>query len=129
MKLLLGKNKLLRKPIHILSSHKISRPITKNDYINIDIPCLINSREWILACKKKQHLEFIKSELNHPYFISSTEIQDLSYYLNKRNSNIVLILNIYCDLVTKSVVYIIAFIFLEELENGKIPVQVCKIKF
>ena len=127
---LLRKDQIINKPIHILSSHKITRPITKADYINIDIPCLINTREWILACKKREHLAYIKQELNHPYFISRTTIESLSYYLEKRPSNIVLILNINCDVATKSVIYLIAFILYDEKEsNGKIPVQINKIYF
>jgi hypothetical protein len=114
---LLQKDKLYRKPIHILSSQKIIRPITKFDYINVDIPCLTTSScEWILACKKREHMVFIKDQLDHPYFISKTTLADLSYYMQKRPSNIVLVLDIYCDIATKSVIYLIAFINTCKLE-------------
>jgi hypothetical protein len=123
----LSKDKLLKKPIHILSNYKITKPMNINEYINQDIP---SSKEWILACKKREHMEFIKTELNHPYMISQTNIQDLSYFIQKQECNIVLILNIYCDLVTKKVVYIIAYLVLNDLlTSGKIPVYVHKINF
>ncbi len=127
IKLNLSKDKLMRKPVHILSSYKITKPMNINEYINQDIP---NSKEWFLACKKKEHMEFIKSELNHPYIVSKTNLNDLSYYIKHQECNMVLILDIYCDIVTKSVVYIIAYLVLKDLfKSDKIPVYVHKIKF
>ena len=123
----MSKDKLLKKPINILSSYKIIKPMNINDYINQDIP---SSKEWILACKKKEHMEFIKTELNHPYAISQTTIQDLSFYIQKQECNIVLILNIYCDIVTKKIIYIVAYLVLNDLlSSSKIPVYVDKINF
>ena len=123
----MSKAKIMQKPIHILSSYKITKPMNISDYINQDIP---SSKEWILACKKKEHMEFIKTELNHPYMISQTNIQDLSYYIQQQECNMALILNIYCDLNTKSIIYIIAYLVLKDmLASDKIPVYVHKIKF
>jgi hypothetical protein len=126
---------LMNKQIHILSSHKIVKPIDSRSFLNIDIPsAIMYERDCVLAFKDEHVLEYLRKHMNHPYTISSVRIADVKYYLEKRKNDLVIVNHLICDTSSKSTTYTTLRVDINDIsdddeESHHLPVFMNKLAF
>jgi hypothetical protein len=125
---------LMNKQVHILSSHKIVKPIDSRSFLNIDIPSAVMfERDCVLAFKDEHVLEYLKKHMNHPYTISSVRIADVKYYLEKCKNDLVIVNHLICDAARKSTTYTTLRVNMDDIsdddEESHLPVFMNKLAF
>lgn len=124
---------LMNKRVHLLSSHKIVKPIDSRSFLNIDIPsAVMYDRDCVLAFKDEHILEYLKKHMNHPYAISSVRIEDVKYYLEKSKNDLVIVNHLVCDTSRKSTTYTTLRVNMGDIndnEESNLPVFMNKIAF
>lgn len=104
-----SKRYIMNKNIYVLSSSKINRPIDKEGFISIDIHSTPfeehSKRNYVIAFRNKEYLEFIRSQMKHPYLVSDVKIGDIAYYLQRCQEDLMIINNGVCDLKDKYATY------------------------
>jgi hypothetical protein len=132
----LNKSYILNKNVNLLASKIIIAPINSKNFMNIDfktshIPELDNKldKEYLLSFTNNNYLSFLKEYMKHPYIISNTKIKNIIYFLEKTDSNLLIINDINCDSLTKLVEYTAFKIDINKLMNNDIYIPITIHKF
>lgn len=118
------KSYILNKHTNLLASNKIKSPINNKTYINIDIKTtpisLMNEhQDYILTFENLEYLHLLKKSMQHPYVITTNKISDITYYLERMNSDLLIISDVNCDHLTKKTKYTAYNINIDKLLYSK----------
>jgi hypothetical protein len=132
------KSYILNKHVNLLASNIIKTPINNINFMNIDINIIPLSilnqkkqKDYIITFNSFDYLNLLKINTNHPYTISKTKISDITYYLEKMNTDLLIINDVKCDNITKKSNYTAFNISIDELKknNFYVDVKICKFFF
>jgi hypothetical protein len=78
----LHRRSVMNRPIHLLSSPKISKKIDKTNYLSIDLFTIkLHEKDYVVAFDGAHELNAIKQHVHYQYDVSSVVIEDIAYYL------------------------------------------------